>query len=329
MQRCFGISRTLRRCGRRGNWRFFCDDHRRQPLVWASFLVFTVVAGFSSIYSAWWSDDSSSTASQPSKTSEQGIQPPTFIDHQQYPATKTPVIVEESVKGDYQSQELAFSIINSTASPITVYEIGVGCVLSWDHRTHSHGSSHRVILQASVLLKTFQGGTATTKISPSLSYQGIGHAYISALDKTKTIELKRGEKESFLLKLSLADQSYPSDDHYMGGLLELVIFYFDQTGKKSFLTSPHLYLSTYRDMIKAQPETEFDHSIQHLFHIMGVSRVVIEDEEHISSPDREVPKETLKKIRQKLQNIYTSMSSGVFNESELSSRFLMSPQKKE
>jgi hypothetical protein len=61
MQHCFGITRTLRRCSRTGNWRFFCDDHRRQPLVWASFLIFTVVAGLSSIYSAWWRGDRAST----------------------------------------------------------------------------------------------------------------------------------------------------------------------------------------------------------------------------------------------------------------------------
>jgi hypothetical protein len=54
IQHCFGITRTLRRCSRTGNWRFFCGDHRRQPLLWSSFLIFTVVAGLSSIYSAWW-----------------------------------------------------------------------------------------------------------------------------------------------------------------------------------------------------------------------------------------------------------------------------------
>jgi hypothetical protein len=68
---------------------------------------------------------------------------------------------------------------------------------------------------------------------------------------------------------------------------------------------------------------------QCLFHLTEGSRVIIEDEEHISTSARVVPKETLKKIRQELQNIYSGMSSGVFNESELSSSFLMSPQKKE
>jgi hypothetical protein len=52
--RCFGITRNLHRCGRSGDWRLFCPEHRRQPIAWLVFLVFTVVAGFSSIKSAWW-----------------------------------------------------------------------------------------------------------------------------------------------------------------------------------------------------------------------------------------------------------------------------------
>lgn len=52
--RCLGVKRNLHRCNRSGSWRFFCGDHRRQPIGWASFAVFTVIAGASSIYSAWW-----------------------------------------------------------------------------------------------------------------------------------------------------------------------------------------------------------------------------------------------------------------------------------
>jgi len=36
-----------------GEWRLFCDDHRFQPLAILFILVFTVVAGAASIYSAW------------------------------------------------------------------------------------------------------------------------------------------------------------------------------------------------------------------------------------------------------------------------------------
>ena len=49
MRRCRGITRNLRSCGRRGDWRFFCADHRRQPIVWAFVFVFTVGGGLSSI----------------------------------------------------------------------------------------------------------------------------------------------------------------------------------------------------------------------------------------------------------------------------------------
>src|ERR1043166_1242884 len=52
-RRCLGRNRNFRRCSRKGDWRFFCDDHRRQPLGWVFALVFTVIAGTASIHSAW------------------------------------------------------------------------------------------------------------------------------------------------------------------------------------------------------------------------------------------------------------------------------------
>lgn len=53
MRRCWGRNRNFRRCGRRGNWKCFCDDHRLQPIAAVVFLVFTIVAGVASIQSAW------------------------------------------------------------------------------------------------------------------------------------------------------------------------------------------------------------------------------------------------------------------------------------
>jgi hypothetical protein len=50
-QQCYGITKNLNRCGRTGSWRFFCNDHKRQPLMWLSTLLFTVIAGSLSIYS--------------------------------------------------------------------------------------------------------------------------------------------------------------------------------------------------------------------------------------------------------------------------------------
>jgi tetratricopeptide (TPR) repeat protein len=52
MRRCWGWTRNLRRCARIGKWWLFCGDHRRQPLTWIVFLVFTVGAGLASYYSA-------------------------------------------------------------------------------------------------------------------------------------------------------------------------------------------------------------------------------------------------------------------------------------
>jgi hypothetical protein len=54
MRRCLGITRNLHRCGRIGAWRLFCYEHRWQPLVWLSFIVFTVAAGTAQLYSTWW-----------------------------------------------------------------------------------------------------------------------------------------------------------------------------------------------------------------------------------------------------------------------------------
>ena len=58
MRRCYGLTKNLYRCGREGDWRWFCPEHRRQPVVWFIFILFTVVAGTASIYSAWFSDGS-------------------------------------------------------------------------------------------------------------------------------------------------------------------------------------------------------------------------------------------------------------------------------
>ena len=52
MKRCLGITRNLTRCNRMGEWKLFCEEHKRQPLVWVIFIVFTVIAGTASIYSA-------------------------------------------------------------------------------------------------------------------------------------------------------------------------------------------------------------------------------------------------------------------------------------
>ncbi len=59
-RQCYGRTRTLRRCARRGSWRFLCEEHKRQPIVFFCFLVFTVFAGLASIYSACWETDDAS-----------------------------------------------------------------------------------------------------------------------------------------------------------------------------------------------------------------------------------------------------------------------------
>jgi hypothetical protein len=51
MKRCWGRTKSLNRCGRIGDWRFFCHEHKKQPIIWLFVLIFTVIAGTASILS--------------------------------------------------------------------------------------------------------------------------------------------------------------------------------------------------------------------------------------------------------------------------------------
>lgn len=48
---CLGLTKNINRCQRKGDWRLFCPEHRRQPIAWIIFLVFTIGAGTASILS--------------------------------------------------------------------------------------------------------------------------------------------------------------------------------------------------------------------------------------------------------------------------------------
>lgn len=50
MSRCRGFTKNWNRCGRHGDWKFFCDEHRKQPIYILFFLIFTVGGGSASIY---------------------------------------------------------------------------------------------------------------------------------------------------------------------------------------------------------------------------------------------------------------------------------------
>jgi len=64
-QRCFGRNSNLSRCGRSGEWRFFCFDHKNQWVGWLVFLIFTVLAGTASI--AGWLETHLTTDENPSE----------------------------------------------------------------------------------------------------------------------------------------------------------------------------------------------------------------------------------------------------------------------
>lgn len=75
MRRCLGITRSLNRCGRVGEWALFCAEHKRQPIVWLSFLVFSVLAALASIDSAWfgWGRSNSNPVSAPPPMPDVGL----------------------------------------------------------------------------------------------------------------------------------------------------------------------------------------------------------------------------------------------------------------
>jgi tetratricopeptide (TPR) repeat protein len=51
MGRCRGYTKNLNRCGRSVSGVYFCDEHRRQPVLFIVFFIFTICAGSASIYS--------------------------------------------------------------------------------------------------------------------------------------------------------------------------------------------------------------------------------------------------------------------------------------
>ena len=76
MGRCFGITRNMHRCGRTGNWKLFCTDHRRQPFVWLFIFVFTVLSGVASMQSAWWPHQPYNSVNPDSQRNDSGASKP-------------------------------------------------------------------------------------------------------------------------------------------------------------------------------------------------------------------------------------------------------------
>ena len=59
MTRCWGRNRNLKRCQRVGDWVFFCDDHKWQPIQWLSYFVFVVIVGLIALFNAFNNDNDS------------------------------------------------------------------------------------------------------------------------------------------------------------------------------------------------------------------------------------------------------------------------------
>src|ERR1051326_9532109 len=71
MARCFGITRNLNRCQRERSSGLFCAEHKRQPLGWLAFLLFTFGSAIATYYSALFSQ-TSGAGSEIAKQIEQG-----------------------------------------------------------------------------------------------------------------------------------------------------------------------------------------------------------------------------------------------------------------
>jgi hypothetical protein len=48
--RCLALTKNLNRCSRQATRWGFCQEHKKQPLVWLTFAVFTVLSGIASIH---------------------------------------------------------------------------------------------------------------------------------------------------------------------------------------------------------------------------------------------------------------------------------------
>jgi len=70
MRRCWGLTRNLSRCSRTGDWLFFCSEHKRKPIIWVSYIVFTIGVGIIT-YSQFVSEHFRSTETVPAKKTTQ------------------------------------------------------------------------------------------------------------------------------------------------------------------------------------------------------------------------------------------------------------------
>lgn len=136
MRHCWGITRTLHRCGRRGDWAWFCDEHKRQPAAAAFAFVFTVLAGTASIYSAWFTVPKTTAGTRPPDShSTMG-----GVDHGDFKLivrTERPLIRIDSIvvpltlsnvgSGTWQAVEarIAFDHMWSIGAPLTVSPVPV------------------------------------------------------------------------------------------------------------------------------------------------------------------------------------------------------------
>ena len=50
-RQCLGLSKNWRRCGRYVHGKWFCDDHKKQPLILIVFIIFTAIPAYITIHS--------------------------------------------------------------------------------------------------------------------------------------------------------------------------------------------------------------------------------------------------------------------------------------
>jgi len=172
--RCFGITRNVRRCGRFGGWRFFCDDHRFQPLIWLSFLIFTVVAGTASIYSGFFTSK---------------LETPPLSQPQLQALTKLDELLnapdEAALRGKFGFSEMVYANIRITKSGLSLKRGYTNADRQW---TTDYVHSHEVLWELGPTMKVEKDSEGRVQIigdGKTLSQVVLPHIYS---DNFRTLE---------------------------------------------------------------------------------------------------------------------------------------------
>lgn len=120
LRQCHGLTRNLNWCQRTGDWRWFCPEHRKQPIVWATFLVFTIVAGIASIRSGFFT-----STEHPAPTAVQTINDGQAAITDNAEATILSMVTTSGTNGN-PLVRIEMAIRNEGSRPIMIRQVLLG-----------------------------------------------------------------------------------------------------------------------------------------------------------------------------------------------------------